>query len=338
MVSDSGATASQRTELQVSDQRPLLRRIGGWFADHLRVCGEATTYLGEHLLSSFVVWLMIGTALAMPGLLWLGHANVSALSQDWEGPSGVTVYFEMGTPMENIDNLRSELLAQAQVKALVVTTPEQALEALVAQSSASSAIQEAIAATAQNPLPPSADIFFANDPSYLDIDRLARQLRARSDVETVVIEKTWLERMANIRQLIDRLGITLALLFSSAAVLITLAAVRLAIESRLDEIRVLALVGATRGQLRRPFLYFGAMYGFGGGLVATMILAVALNSVEEPLGSLFASYGLAVQISGFDLIFLVCSGLGALVLGVVGAWLALRQRLGVINDMSVRSA
>jgi cell division transport system permease protein len=144
--------------------------------------------------------------------------------------------------------------------------------------------------------------------------------------------------MANIRQLIDRLGITLALLFSSAAVLITLAAVRLAIESRLDEIRVLALVGATRGQLRRPFLYFGAMYGFGGGLVATMILAVALNSVEEPLGSLFASYGLAVQISGFDLIFLVCSGLGALVLGVVGAWLALRQRLGVINDMSVRSA
>ena len=87
MVSDGGATASQRTELQVSDQRPLLRRIGGWFADHLRVCGEATTYLGEHLLSSFVVWLMIGTALAMPGLLWLGHANVSALSQDWEGPS-----------------------------------------------------------------------------------------------------------------------------------------------------------------------------------------------------------------------------------------------------------
>jgi hypothetical protein len=41
--------------------------------------------------------------------------------------------------------------------------------------------------------------------------------------------------------------------------------------------------GATDAQIRRPLLYFGALYGLGGGLFAAMIISLGLVLVEGPL-------------------------------------------------------
>ena len=66
----------------------------------------------------------------------------------------------------------------------------------------------------------------------------------------------------------------------SAAVLVAFASIRLAIDARLAEIRVLALIGATRAQLRRPFLYLGSALGFGGGMMAIVLMAVFLTKLR----------------------------------------------------------
>ena len=113
--------------------------------------------------------------------------------------------------------------------------------------------------------------------------------------------------------------------------LVTATSVRLAIEARLEELRVLKLVGATERQLRRPFLYFGALYGIGGGLVAAMLLSVGLLTIEAPLERLLGSYQRSLEIHGFGGTFLLALLSIGGILGVAGALLAARQRLTHLN-------
>jgi cell division transport system permease protein len=110
-------------------------------------------------------------------------------------------------------------------------------------------------------------------------------------------------------------------------VLVTATSVRLAIEARLDELRVQKLVGATDRQIRRPFLYFGAFYGVGGGLIAAMLLSLCLVAIESPLTALLGSYGQQLETAGFNPAFLLALLIVGGALGVVGSLVAAAQRL-----------
>jgi cell division transport system permease protein len=159
------------------------------------------------------------------------------------------------------------------------------------------------------------------------VDRLTGQISVLPGVQEVVVEKTWLERLNDISAVISRLSLVLAMLFGVGAILVTASSVRLAIESRLEELRVLKLVGATAGQIRRPFLYFGTVYGFGGGVIAAMLIAMTILVIEPPLQSLLGSYEQVLELAGFDSKFLIILLLVGSALGVMGALLAVRQRL-----------
>jgi ABC-type lipoprotein release transport system permease subunit len=111
--------------------------------------------------------------------------------------------------------------------------------------------------------------------------------------------------------------------------MVVFASVRIAIESRLGELRVLALIGATPAQMRRPFLYFGSAYGLGGGFVAIILIAVFLNQIEAPLLSLAVSYQAGVQIAGFNPAFLLRNAVARL--GARSTWCP----AGIVPALSV---
>ena len=164
-----------------------------------------------------------------------------------------------------------------------------------------------------------------------ELDRLVASAQGLPGVVEVVVEKTWLERLNELSSVVTRLGVLLGVLFGLGAVLVTASSVRLAIESRLEELRVLKMVGASAGQIRRPFLYFGALYGFGGGVIAAMLIALTLLVLEGPLQALLGSYEQALNLAGFDPIFLGALLAIASVLGVAGALMAARQRLNQLE-------
>jgi cell division transport system permease protein len=186
----------------------------------------------------------------------------------------------------------------------------------------------------ENPLPASLQVSIASDVFLEDLAALREELLGVDGVDDVIIERTWLELLRNLTQLVERLGLILGALFALGAVLVTAASVRLAIESRLEELRVLSLVGATRAQIRRPFLYFGVFYGLGGAVVAAMLLAITLTAIEAPLTALLGSYDIPVQVHGFGVAFLLTLlGVG-MALGVIGALVAVRQRIRGVQEMA----
>ncbi len=294
-----------------------------WIRDHARVGSESINFISTRIGTSFLVWLVVGIALALPAGLWILQINMEAMSQGWEGRPGLSVYFLTDASQEDIDVVAQALEADTDIASVALTTADQAL----AQFKEYSGLGDALDLLGENPLPASLTARFADKIDPLALDDLLASLSQLAGVAEVVVEKTWLERLNDLSAVISRMGLVLAIMFGVGAVLVTASSVRLAIESRLDELRVLKMVGATQGQIRRPFLYFGAIYGFGGGVIAAMLIAFTLVVIEPPLQSLLGSYRQELQLAGFNMLFLLLILTIGCFLGVLGALLAVRQRL-----------
>ncbi len=297
--------------------------LGGWLRDHVRVIREALHHVSARLATSLVVWLLVGIALALPAGLYLLQLNLADVGSAWDGRPGLSVYFQVDAPETAMPSLAEKLAADDQVQDVMQTSSEAALAAFHEHTGLSDALELLEA----NPLPASLRAMLASGATVEDLDRLADLARRAQGVQEVVVEKTWLERVSDISTVVSRLSGVLALLFGIGALLVTATSVRLAIEARLEELKVQTLVGATERQIRRPFLYFGAIYGAGGALVALMLLAITLMVVETPLARLAGSYGATLEFLGFDPMFLVMMLSFGAVLGVTGALMAARQRL-----------
>jgi cell division transport system permease protein len=294
-----------------------------WIRDHARVSSESINFISTRIGTSFLVWLVVGIALALPAGLWILQINMEAMSQGWEGRPGLSVYFATDASQEDIDVVAQALEGNTDIASVALTTAEQALT----QFKEYSGLGDALDLLGENPLPASLTARFADKIDPLALDDLLVSLSQLAGVSEVVVEKTWLERLNDLSAVISRMGLVLAIMFGVGAVLVTASSVRLAIESRLDELRVLKMVGATQGQIRRPFLYFGAIYGFGGGVIAAMLIAFTLVVIEPPLQSLLGSYRQELQLAGFNMLFLLLILTIGCFLGVLGALLAVRQRL-----------
>jgi cell division transport system permease protein len=269
----------------------------------------------------------VGIALALPAGLRLLQVNLVEISAGWDGRPGLTVYFEIGARGEAVEAARATLESVPGIATAWVTSADAAL----AEFRSYTELADALDVLGENPLPASLRATLAADAGIAELEAASRVARGLEAVGEVVVEKTWLERIIDISQVVSRLGLILGALFAVGAVLVTATSVRLAIEARLEELRVLKLIGATDRQIRRPFLYFGAMYGLGGGVVAAMLISLCLVAVEGPLAHLVGSYGSELKMSGFDPIFLGGLLLAGAVLGVAGALLAARQRVAKLE-------
>lgn len=119
----------------------------------------------------------------------------------------------------------------------------------------------------------------------------------------------------------------LAAVLGVALVAVTFNTIRLQILTQQEEIEVSRLLGATDGFVRRPFLYFGALQGLAGGLVAWLAVLGATFLLRGPVAELAGLYGIdftlhILPLADSTLLF----GLAAL-LGWMGAWLSLTRHL-----------
>ena len=296
---------------------------GAAWRSHWRVAGESVGYVTRRLGYTMLAWTLIAVAIALPAGLYLLDVNLRRAAGGWEGAAGFSVYFSPAAHSEVSAALAQQLAAAPNVERVRLITPAEA----IAELGGRAGIADALDALDANPLPATIRATLTADASAAALDELAAHAAAAEGVQDVVAEGVWLERLAAIRQLVQRLEWLVATMFGVGVVLVSSASVRLAIESKLAELQVLALVGASRRAIRRPFLYLGAIYGAGGGLLAAMVVAAGLVWLDPPLRRLFESYGGTLQVAGFDARFAASLLASGLVLGVLGAVFAVRLRL-----------
>jgi len=180
----------------------------------------------------------------------------------------------------------------------------------------------------RNPLPWVLEVTPAagQDPEVLS----ARLLNA-DGVDQVVVDLQWLERLEAMLSLLERMAGLLGVLFAVAVAFVIGNTIRMDIHNRREEIRVLALVGATDGFVRRPFLYTGLWYGLAGGVSAWLVIQLALWVMKGPVQRLSGTYASDFSLVGPPAVIVAILVMGSGLLGVLGAWLTVSRHLRSIH-------
>lgn len=153
-----------------------------------------------------------------------------------------------------------------------------------------------------NPLLSSIDVKLKAEHADLEtVNSLKSQIGASASVKEVYFQQSLIDMInKNIRTFgIVILGFS-ALLFFIAAALIN-NTIRLSLYSRRLLIKSMKLVGATRGFIRKPFLWSGIMQGLLGALFANFLLAGLLYFASKEIPDMAA-------ISDFQMILTLMVG------------------------------
>lgn len=278
-------------------------------------------------LASLLTAAVLGIALALPAGFLLLLLNLQGITAGWEAEARLSVYLKLETSPEDYRQLAVRLGEDPQVSAATLITPEAALE----EFRATSGLQDALALLDANPLPavivlqPAAGL----DPAAAET--LAERLRGLPEVDFVQLDQAWLQRLFNLLELARRGTLVVATLLGAAVILVIGNTIRLAILNRRDEIVVVKLLGGTDAFIRRPFLYEGFWYGLFGGVLALLLVELALLLLRGPAAVLAESYGSVALLQGLDVLtmsWLLGISIG---LGLIGSWLAVRRHLRLIE-------
>jgi cell division transport system permease protein len=318
-VGAASAAADERHSAEGPDLRAQLR---AWLESHRASLLDSLRRLARQPVGSFFTCLVMAVALSLPMGLSLLMGNVERLGGSWQKAAQISLYLQMQASDAEGRQLREQIAAMDDVAEAQWISREQALAEFQLQSGLGEALKE----LPENPLPGTILI----TPDKVDktaLENLRGRLAELPLVQQAQLDVVWVERLSAILRLGDRFVFGLSLLLVMALLLVIGNTIRLHIENRRTEIEVIKLVGGTDSYVRRPFLYMGVFYGAGAGLLAWAVLAFGLDWLNDAVVSLAGLYGSDFALQGVPAVDGLSLLLAAVLLGYIGAWLAVARHL-----------
>ncbi|MGM0987535.1 MAG: permease-like cell division protein FtsX [Pseudomonadota bacterium] len=301
-------------------------RWRAWARHHRAMALDSARRLLHRPLGSLLTMLAIAIALVLPAGLWLTLDSARLLDAQLEESATLTAYLEPAVGEGEAGRIEEALAAQAGVAGTRLITAAEGM----AEFQQALGLRDALASLEDNPLPASV-VLRPADPGPEAMRRLAEVVEGVPGVDEVRLDLAWIERLRHLAELGQRVTLALGVLFGLGVLLVVGNTIRLAVENRRQEIEVVTLIGATHAFVRRPFLYSGAWYGLGGGLLAWGLLTLGSDWLSAPVSALAASYGASFHLPRLgpegSTILLACSTL----LGLLGAWIAVNRHLAEIR-------
>ncbi len=203
-------------------------------------------------------------------------------------------------------------------------SPEEGLREFEAESGFGDALQ----ALKDNPLPYAITLRPAplfDSPAA--VESLADELKTLPEVDIVQADTEWVRRLDAILDALAQVVRVAAVLLGLGVVAMVGNTIRLDINSRREEIEVVKLVGGSNAFVRRPFLYSGAWYGLGGGLLAVLLVSAAVGLLGGPIERVAGLYGSDFRLQGLGREAILVLVLGGGLLGWIGSWITASYHL-----------
>lgn len=305
-----------------TQQITLESRSRAWQRHHRQMAIESLDRLRRQPFSSLVTMLVIAIAVVLPAMFWLTLSSAQLLDARIDDSARMTLYLEPALSESQAMDVAERIRTEEGVAATELITAAAGLEALQARLG----MADALSMIDRNPLPAAIMV----QPSVRDPEvaqALAERLERIGGVEEARLDMAWLERLRQLGELGQRLVVVIGTLFGAGVLLVVGNTIRLAVESRRQEIEVVTLIGATHAFVRRPFLYTGLWYGLGGGVLALLLLTLGRSWLSTPIDAIAQGFGSHFVLPGIGVggaaLLLALSG----ALGLAGAWIAVGRHL-----------
>jgi cell division transport system permease protein len=287
--------------------RPLIRRT--W----LDLC--------SHKFLNLITVVTVALSMLIVSAFFLFAVNTGKLLDSWRQGVRVMIYLKDGLADAQRRELEQALQQLPDTSGVEYIPRKEALQqlrdALPGQASIFSTLRE-------NPLPDAFELRVAVAAASRDgLKKIAARILALQGVADVEYGQQWLERFANITNLLKLVGYTMGALFLAAVVFIVANTIRLLLYSRRDEIEVMRLVGATDGFINMPFYLQGLIQGVLGGIVGVAVLYLAYLYIAGSFDHAgFAGFYTPRFLSASEIAALL---LGSAWVGWFGCFLSLKQ-------------
>lgn len=235
------------------------------------------------LLVNFLAVVTIAVSLTLLGAFFVVIINAINLTERLGSRLEVVAYLKDNVSGELLSGLEENIKSFPEVREIAYISKEEALASLKKGLADDPSVLDGIEG---NPLPASLVIRLKDDfQNSGGIKSVTRKLRGISSVDDLQYGGELLERFSVLISVIKFGGAALGLGLILSTLLIVSNTIKLTIETRMDEIEVMRLVGATPFFIKTPFFIEGVILGLIGAFFATLTITALKWLIEYNLGS-----------------------------------------------------
>ena len=267
-------------------------------------------YQRRRLISSyFSVVISIALVLFLLGMLGLLVLNTKKVADHFKEQIALTVYLKDTAKEVEIEQLKKSLAMADYTKSTTYVSKEEAAEAHSKEIG-----EDFMEFLGYNPLQNSIDVYMNADfVSGEQVDEIAADLTSKNFVEEVIYDKPLIALLNENVKKISFWVLIASGVFTFIAVLLINSSIRLSVYSKRFIIKTMQMVGATKGFIRRPFIWQSVKLGIIGAIIALIGMAGALYYLNNSFPQLALTSNVKLLAGLFIGIFL---------LGILITWLS----------------
>jgi cell division transport system permease protein len=235
-------------------------------------------YQKRRLISSyFSVVLSISLVLFLLGLLGLFLINSSQLSRYFKEQIPISIYLKDSAKEVEIDQLRQSLEMADYTKSATYVSKEEAAEQHIETIG-----EDYLEFLGYNPLQNSIDVeLLAEFVSSAQLKDIANEISAKDFVAEVEYDELLVELFDKNIKVITLYILVFSAIFLVIAVLLINSSIRLSVYAKRFTIKTMQMVGATKGFIRRPFLWKSIRLGLIGAIIAMLGVTLVLYLLDK---------------------------------------------------------
>jgi len=235
-------------------------------------------YQKRRLISSyFSVVLSISLVLFLLGLLGLFVINSNKISNYFKEQIPLSIYLKDGAKEVEIEQLKQSLEMAEYTKSATYVSKEEAAEKHIETIG-----EDYLEFLGYNPLQNSIDVeIYAQYVTPVQLSEIAEEIGAKDFVEEVEYDEVLVALFDKNIKVISFWMMIFSGVFLVIAVLLINSSIRLSVYAKRFTIKTMQMVGATKGFIRRPFIWRSIRLGVLGALVAMLGVAGVLFFLDR---------------------------------------------------------
>ena len=268
------------------------------------------SYQKRRLRSSyFSVVISIALVLFMVGFLGLVLLKSTQVANHFKEEVVITLFLKNDTSKDQIENLRNSLIKEIFTRKIVYISKDDA-----AKFYAEDLGEDFVNYLGTNPLKNSIDIYL--NPGFVTPEKMgeiAERFKDNSYVFEVSYDKPLVTFLTQNIQRVSFWLFVVSSFFGLIALILINSSIRLSVYSKRFNIKTMQMVGATKGFIRKPFIWNGIQLGFIGAIISLIGLSVVIYYIDQKIPTL--------QLTT-DYTTLAYLGGGILIIAFVISWLS----------------
>ncbi len=268
------------------------------------------SYQKRRLRSSyFSVVISIALVLFMVGFLGLVLLKSTQVANHFKEEVVITLFLKNDTSNDQIENLRNSLIKEIFTRKIIYISKDDAAKFYTEDLG-----EDFVNYLGTNPLKNSIDIYL--NPGFVTPEKMgeiADRFKDNSYVFEVSYDKPLVTFLTQNIQRVSFWLFVISSFFGLIALILINSSIRLSVYSKRFNIKTMQMVGATKGFIRKPFIWNGIQLGFIGAIISLIGLSVVIYYIDQKIPTL--------QLTT-DYTTLAYLGGGILIIAFVISWLS----------------